>query len=136
ALVAEQHVAAARAGDEQIELAVVVVIDPGRADADAIAQADASLLGDVLEGPVALVAEEGALAELVAEEDVVVPVAVEVADGQAATVVVEVDLEGFALLVREEVHAEVEADFLSDVDERRRLLRLRVSRRPEIQPQA
>ena len=118
AVVAEQDVAAARAGHEQVLVAVVVVVGEGGGHADAVAQADAGLArsrprrcrrpccGTGRSGP-----------SWLTEVDVVVAVAVEVADGDAAAVVVEVDLELLALLVGQEVHAEVDAGFLGPLAE-------------------
>jgi hypothetical protein len=104
AVVAEEHVAAARARHVQVRLAVVVVVHPGRGHADAVAQRHAGLGGDLLEGAVPLVAVQGIRVQLVAEVNIVQAVAVEVADRNAAAVVVEVDLERLALLVGEEAH--------------------------------
>ncbi len=104
AAVAKEDVAAARAGDEQVLASVVFIIGPRGAHADAVAEADAGLLRHILEGAVALVAIEDVTAQLVAEVNVVLAVAVEVADRDAAAVVVEVDLELRALLAGQEVH--------------------------------
>src|SRR5262249_28452130 len=120
ALVAEEDVAAARAGDEEVEVAVVVVIHEGGGDAHAIAEADAGFVGDFLEGAVAVIAAQGVAAELIAEIDVVVAVAVEIADRQTATVIVKVDLEGFALLIGQERHAELQADLVGAFTKRMR----------------
>ncbi len=50
-------------GDDKIELAVFVVVDPGGAGAEFFWACEASFLGDVGEGAVAVVVEEMALAE-------------------------------------------------------------------------
>ena len=112
AKILEEHVAAAGAGDEEVLAAVVVVIGPGGGDADAVAQADAGPLGHVLEGAVAFVFVEGALAELVAKEDIVVAVAVEIADRHAAAVIVQVRLELLPLLAGQKIHAKGNSRFL------------------------
>src|SRR4051794_25490282 len=107
AQVAEQDVTAAGGGDEQVESAIVIVVGPGGGHADAVAQADAGPVGDVLEGAIALVAEKLVGAQLIEKINVVVAVAVEVADGHAAAVVVQVRLEVLPLFAGQEVHAEV-----------------------------
>src|SRR5262249_9293806 len=109
AQILEEDIAAARAGDEKVLPAVAVVVGPSSGDADAIAQANAGLLGHVFKGAISLVAVEGAFAFLVAKEDIVVAVVVEIADRHAAAVVVEVGLELFALFVGEKRHAKRDA---------------------------
>src|SRR5262249_47199666 len=109
--------ATASAGNEQVLLAVVVVIGPGGGNADAVAEADAGLLGYVCEGAVALVAVEGVFAQLVDEVNVVEAVAVEVTHGHTAAVVVQVHLEPLPLLFGQERHLEGQARFLGHVAE-------------------
>src|SRR5262249_38054111 len=75
-LVAEEEVAAARAGDEQILAAVVPGVGEDGGDANAVAHANARLLRDVREAAVAVIAEQGIAAELIGEIDVVVTVAI------------------------------------------------------------
>src|SRR5207249_5018341 len=87
--VLEVDVAPARRRDVQVLVAVAVRVGPRRGDADLPVERgseSARVLRDVGELPVARVAEEAARTELVAEEDVVLLVAVEVADRDAAAV--------------------------------------------------
>jgi hypothetical protein len=131
AVVVEEHVAAARAGDEEVLVAVVVVVGKGGGHAHAVPEGHAGLVGHVLEGAIPLVAKERAGAQLIAEEDVVVAVAVVVPDGHAAAVVVQVDLEGLSLLAGQEGHAEVESRFPGPLEKDRPLRRgCRVSSMP------
>src|SRR5437660_1069234 len=120
--VAEQDVGGPRAAHEEVLAAVVVIVDECGRGADAVAEGDAGLFGDVLERPVALVAVQDIGTELVDEIDVVVPVAVVVADGNPAAVIVEVDLEGLALLAGQEAHSPRQAGLLGDVPEVLRFL--------------
>src|SRR5262249_36382655 len=109
AVVVKEDVAAAGAGDVEIGIAVVVVISEGGADADAVAERDAGLVGDIDERAVSLVLVELVGTELIEQIDVFVTVVVEIADRETAAVIIEVDLELLSLLVRKEVHVESEA---------------------------
>jgi hypothetical protein len=108
--VAEQDVAPACGSHEQIEATVVVIVDEGGSHANAREHAHAGLFRDIFEGAVALVAVEGTGPELVDEIDIVQAVAIEIADRDAAAVVVEVDLESLSLFVAEELHLPGDAD--------------------------
>ena len=122
AAVVEQHVAAPRAGHEQRLPAGVVVVGEGGPDADAVAKAHARLGGDVGEGAVAVVAEQGVGPQLVAEVDgvpadlvqkvdVFAAVVVVIADREAGAVIVEIDVEGLALFFGQEMHPERDSRF-------------------------
>src|SRR5262249_22074521 len=89
ALVAVKEIAAPGAGDIQVLPTVVPGVGKDGGHADAVAHADAGLLRHVGEGAVLVVAVQGVAAKLVGEVDVVVAVAVEVGDGDAAAVVVQ-----------------------------------------------
>ncbi len=121
ALVAEEEVAAAGAGDVQVLPAVVPRVGKDGGGADAVPHGDTGLVSHVGEGAVAVVAVQGIGPELVGEIDVVVTVAVEVGDGQAAAVVVQVAPELLPLLPRKEPHLEGDPRFLRPFVEAGRL---------------
>ncbi len=83
----------------QIEKAVAVVIDKGRAGAEFVRPPEAGLLGDVGKGSVTIIFEKVVLAQR-SDENIVVAVVVVIADGYAHA-----------------VHFDVEAGFSGDVGE-------------------
>ena len=88
AVVAEQRVAAAHRGDEQIGVAVVVEIGKGGGNADAVAEGDTGVSGDIAEASAALVLPQLVATELSQEVDVVATVAVDVGDRKTVGVIV------------------------------------------------
>src|SRR6185369_15991600 len=116
--IVEQDVAAASGGDEQILEAIVVVIGKRTGDRHATVDTDARFGGYILESAVALVAIERIGPVLIEEVDVIAAVVVEVADGEARSVVVKVDPESLlALFVGQVVHLEVDSGRLRAFNE-------------------
>ncbi len=109
--VVEEDVASIRTGDVEVLVAVVVVVGEGGGYADAVAQSNTRLLGDVGEGAVAPVFVQSVLAQLVAEVQVVAAIAVEVADRHAAAVIVQIEFEMPALFGLQKRHAKGDAGF-------------------------
>src|SRR5262245_11553687 len=117
AQIAKEHVTTARAGDEQIWMAVVIIVSPGGGHADAVAQGDTSVFRHVYEGAVPFVEVEGVLAELVDEIDVVETIAVVIGYRHAAAVSVKVGFEFLALLARKKFHAKFDPGLVSRLPE-------------------
>jgi hypothetical protein len=97
AAVPVEDVAAPRRRDVEVLVAVSVRVAERRRHRDAVLEADARRLRRLDEPPAPLVAVQRVRPQLVAEVEVVVAVPVDVRDGDARAVVVEVDLELLAL---------------------------------------
>src|SRR5262245_57713533 len=101
AVVPKEEIAAANAGNVEIGKALVQGGAEGGAHTDTIADGDMRPHRDIGKRAIAEIAVEGIAAKLITEVDVLEAVAVKIRNGQAAAVIVEVDLELISLLARQ-----------------------------------
>jgi len=104
--IVKKDIAASGTGNEQVLMAVVIVIGKHGPDTDPVAQACPCLLRHIHKGAVASVLVQSVLPKLIHKINIIFPVAVIIAHGHSTTVIIEIDLEALTLFVVQELHAE------------------------------
>jgi hypothetical protein len=121
-LVAKQDITAARACDEQILMAVVIIIGKNGSNTNAVTQAHTSLFSDIDKCAIPFVLVQGIWSELIHKINVIRAVAVIVTHCDPTAVIVKVDLEPLSLFPVQELHAELDARGLGAFPEASRAL--------------